>query len=124
MQKERDSLYEFHTYDRVPEEQTDDIWSDRDATIDKSRWVNIKKADGRTKCILVAQQINYGAKMDTYAATASGVGARLLLAIAGHRRRQGEAWTLQVGDVSTAFLHAPLPPDRRFYVVPPATENE
>eukprot|EP00972_Heterocapsa_arctica_P082407 12143540-Heterocapsa_arctica.AAC.1 len=62
--------------------------------------------------------------MDTYAATASGVGAQLLLALAGHRRRHGEAWTLQIEDVSTAFLHAPLPPDRRFYVVPPLTENE
>eukprot|EP00972_Heterocapsa_arctica_P083556 12311363-Heterocapsa_arctica.AAC.1 len=62
--------------------------------------------------------------MDTYAANASSVGARLLVALAGHRRRQGERWTLQIGDVSTAFLHAPLPRDRDYYVVPPETENE
>eukprot|EP00972_Heterocapsa_arctica_P064381 9502155-Heterocapsa_arctica.AAC.1 len=62
--------------------------------------------------------------MDTYAATASGARARALLALAAHRRRRGEAWCLQTGDVSTAFLHAPLPPDRRFYVVPPSTEHE
>eukprot|EP00972_Heterocapsa_arctica_P056483 8334223-Heterocapsa_arctica.AAC.1 len=38
MQKERDSLNEFHTYDRVLQEQVDDIWNDRDATVVKSRW--------------------------------------------------------------------------------------
>eukprot|EP00972_Heterocapsa_arctica_P074104 10939479-Heterocapsa_arctica.AAC.1 len=114
MQKERDSLNEFHTYERVPEEQVDDIWNDRGATIVRSRWVRIKKPDGH--------QLR---REDGHLrATASGVGARLLLALAGHRRCRGEAWILQIGDVSTAFLHAPLPPDRRFYVVPPATENE
>eukprot|EP00972_Heterocapsa_arctica_P093144 13739209-Heterocapsa_arctica.AAC.1 len=28
-----------------------------------------------------------------------------------------------IGDVSTAFLHAPLPPERKFYLIPPATEH-
>eukprot|EP00972_Heterocapsa_arctica_P087319 12877151-Heterocapsa_arctica.AAC.1 len=84
MQKERDSLGEFQTYDRVPQEKVDDIWNDKDATVVKSKWVNIRKPDGRTKCRLVAQHINYGEKMDTYAATASSVGARLLVALAGH----------------------------------------
>eukprot|EP00972_Heterocapsa_arctica_P077563 11440126-Heterocapsa_arctica.AAC.1 len=56
--------------------------------------------------------------MDTYAATASSVGARLLVALAGHRRRRGERWTLLIGDVSTVFLHAPLPHERDYYIVP------
>eukprot|EP00972_Heterocapsa_arctica_P059139 8720340-Heterocapsa_arctica.AAC.1 len=119
-----DSLNEFQTYDHVPEEEAAHVWADKSATVVKSRWVRIKKADGRTKCRLVAQQINYGEKMDTYAATASSAGARLLLALAAHPRGRGERWTLQLGDVSTAFLHAPLPPDRNFYVVPPSTEEE
>eukprot|EP00972_Heterocapsa_arctica_P082425 12146765-Heterocapsa_arctica.AAC.1 len=36
MQKERDSLSEFHAYDQVPQEKVDDIWSDKDATVVKS----------------------------------------------------------------------------------------
>eukprot|EP00972_Heterocapsa_arctica_P081898 12070540-Heterocapsa_arctica.AAC.1 len=76
MQKERDSLNAFDVFDRIPAEQTEEIRRDPDAIIVGSRWVRIKKADGRTKARLVAQQINSGTKMDTYAATASGAGAR------------------------------------------------
>eukprot|EP00972_Heterocapsa_arctica_P030648 4510470-Heterocapsa_arctica.AAC.1 len=61
--------------------------------------------------------------MDVYAATASSVSARTLLALATARRRQGQNVTLMIGDVSTAFLHAPLPPERKFYLIPPATEH-
>eukprot|EP00972_Heterocapsa_arctica_P027107 3986847-Heterocapsa_arctica.AAC.1 len=64
MQKERDSLDAFHVFERVPEEQTAEIWADRDATVVRSRWVRIKKPDSRTKCRLVAQQFNRGAAMD------------------------------------------------------------
>ena len=61
--------------------------------------------------------------MDTFAATASGVSARLVMAVAMTRRRQGEAWVIKTGDVATAFLHASLPKDRRIYIKPPSTEG-
>eukprot|EP00972_Heterocapsa_arctica_P008439 1232318-Heterocapsa_arctica.AAC.1 len=90
MQKERDSLHEFCVYDRVPPEEVPAVWEDEDATVAKSRWVKVRKADGRTKCRLVAQQLNDGSKMDVYAATASSVSARILVALAAARRRRGE----------------------------------
>eukprot|EP00972_Heterocapsa_arctica_P052962 7798190-Heterocapsa_arctica.AAC.1 len=62
--------------------------------------------------------------MDVYAATASSVSARVLIALAAARRRRGEKVTLLIGDVSTAFLHAPLPPEKKINVIPPATEYD
>eukprot|EP00972_Heterocapsa_arctica_P006278 919769-Heterocapsa_arctica.AAC.1 len=61
--------------------------------------------------------------MDVYAATASSASARTLLALATARRRRGQRVTLMIGDVSTAFLHAPLPVDRKYYLIPQATEH-
>eukprot|EP00972_Heterocapsa_arctica_P008016 1171080-Heterocapsa_arctica.AAC.1 len=61
--------------------------------------------------------------MDVYAATALSVSARTLLALPTARRRHGQNVTLMIGDVSTAFLHAPMPPERKFYLIPPATEH-
>eukprot|EP00972_Heterocapsa_arctica_P017892 2644469-Heterocapsa_arctica.AAC.1 len=76
----------------MPQEQVPAVWADEDAnaTVVKSRWVKVRKTDGRIKCRLVAHQLNDGSKMDVYAATASSVGARTLLALAAARRRRGE----------------------------------
>ena len=121
MKKEMKSMADFGVFKKVPEKEA---YDNPDAIIVGSRWVRIKKADGRTKCRLVAQQINHGEKMDTYAATASSVGARLLLAIAAERRLRGERCTLLMGDVSTAFLHALWKSKRPTFIVPPASEAE
>ena len=121
MKKEMESMANFEVFEKVPEKIA---YDDPNAIIVGSRWVRIRKADGRTKCRLVAQQINHGEKMDTYAATASSVGARLLLAIATERRRRGEHCTLVMGDVSTAFLHASWRSKRPTFIVPPASEAE
>eukprot|EP00972_Heterocapsa_arctica_P110378 16251119-Heterocapsa_arctica.AAC.1 len=90
MEKERSSLREFCVYDRVPAEEVPAVWEDADATVVRSRWVKVLKADGRTKCRLVAQQINDGSKMDVYAATASSISARTLLVLAAARRRRNQ----------------------------------
>ena len=120
MDAERASLRAFETYDEVPE---DEALADAQAEVVSSRWLIIRKASGRIKCRLVAQQLNRGELMDTFAATASGVSARLVMAVAMTRRRQGEAWVIKTGDVATAFLHASLPKDRRIYIKPPSTEG-
>eukprot|EP00972_Heterocapsa_arctica_P069002 10197144-Heterocapsa_arctica.AAC.1 len=56
------------------------------------------------KVRVVAQEINDGSIQDTYAATPTNIGARILLYEALRR-----GWPVMLGDVSTAFLHAFLP---------------
>ena len=51
--------------------------------------------------------------LPTFAATPSSVGQKLLLYIATKKK-----WTVCIGDVSTAFLHAPLGEGERVYVRP------
>ena len=104
--------------------QENEAYNNPNAIIVGSRSVRITKADDSTKCRLVAQQIKHGKKMDTYAATASSVGARLLLAVAGERRRRGERCTLLMGDVFFAFLHALRESKRSTFIVPLASKAE
>ena len=121
MKKEMESMASFGVCKKA---QENEAYNNPDAIIVGSRWVRITKADGSAKCRLVAQQINHGEKMDTYAATASSVGAHLLLAIAAERRRRRERCTLLMGDVSTAFLHALWGSRRPTFIVPPASVAE
>ena len=61
--------------------------------------------------------------MDTFAATATSAGARLLLAILANRNRNGEDYVAILGDVKTAFLHAALPKGHQALSRPPTTEG-
>ena len=75
-----------------------------------TRWLIHRKVTGKVKARLVAQQIKWtNDGMDTFAATATSAGARLLLAILAKRNRNGEDYVAILGDVKTAFLHAALP---------------
>eukprot|EP00972_Heterocapsa_arctica_P056224 8295246-Heterocapsa_arctica.AAC.1 len=76
-----------------------------------SRWLlKRKKADVRAR--VVAQEINDGSPCDTFPATPTSIGRRLLVALAIRR-----GWTIELGDVSTAFLYTPL--DDEVCVRPP-----
>ena len=80
-----------------------------------TRWILHDRPAKGIKARLVAQQINDGSVQDTFAATPGSVGQVLLLYIATKKK-----WTVCIGDVSTAFLHAPLGEGERVYVRPPA----
>ena len=56
------------------------------------------------KARMVAQDVNRGGHQDTFAASPTTLGQRLLM-----RMSVVNGWELAVGDVSTAFLHTPLP---------------
>ena len=86
--------------------------------------INLVKESGSTttrskvKARLVATQVNYGSVMDTFAATPTSVAIKMLF-----QRALKRGWRVFVGDVSTAFLHASLPPEDLVYVRPPPTEK-
>eukprot|EP00972_Heterocapsa_arctica_P064230 9478193-Heterocapsa_arctica.AAC.1 len=63
-------------------------------------------------CRVVAQAFNWGDWADTFAATPTTAGQRLLL----HHAAAADMEVV-MGDVSTAFLHAALPEPA--YVIPP-----
>ena len=79
----------------------------------RTQWVRRKKPD-KVKCRLVACDVAYSGREDVWAGTPTTIGQRIVLAmvlILG--------WQLGVGDVKTAFLHATLPPQEQFAVLPP-----
>jgi hypothetical protein len=89
-----------------------------------TRWLIHRKVSGKVKARLVAQQIKWTSDgMDTFAATATSAGARLLLAILTKRNKKGEDYMAVPGDVKTAFLHAALPQVHQALLRPPATEG-
>ncbi|CAE8598018.1 unnamed protein product, partial [Polarella glacialis] len=112
MAKERQSLRDFHVYTEVDESEPESLG----AKIVPSAWV-LGAKHGGVKARLVAQQVNTGGWADTFAATPSGCAHRLLLLVAARKQ-----WPVQLGDVSTAFLHASLP--EPVYLRPPATERK
>ncbi|CAE8640336.1 unnamed protein product [Polarella glacialis] len=112
MAKERQSLRDFHVYTEVDESEPESLG----AKIVPSAWV-LGAKHGGVKARLVAQQVNTGGWADTFAATPSGCAHRLLLLVAARKQ-----WPVQLGDVSTAFLHASLP--QPVYLRPPATERK
>eukprot|EP00972_Heterocapsa_arctica_P101090 14899583-Heterocapsa_arctica.AAC.1 len=63
-------------------------------------------------------------RLDTFGATATSTGARLIISLVRERNLRGGDWTILLGDVKTAFLHAPLPPGRRILLRPPPTEPD
>ena len=75
----------------------------------------LKRRDATTvKARIVVQQLNRGAEMDTFAATPTTTAHRLMPYIAHIKKL-----CVALGDVGTAFLHAPLPKDMVVHVQPP-----
>ena len=105
--KELASFEHFGVTQWVPEK-------DVEGELVSSRWL-LKRRDATTlKARIVAQQLNRGAAMDTFAATPTTTAHRLMLYIA-HIKKLNVA----LGDMGTAFLHAPLPKDMIVHVQPP-----
>ena len=67
-----------------------------------SRWLLKRKGEG-VRARLVVQGRSDGNPSDSYAATPTALGRRLLLAMALH-----SDWPIELGDVSTAFLYTPI----------------
>ena len=67
-----------------------------------SRWLLKRKGEG-VRARLVAQEYNDGSPSDSYAATPSALGRRLLLAMA-----LGNDWPIELGGVGAAFLYTPI----------------
>eukprot|EP00972_Heterocapsa_arctica_P075383 11120273-Heterocapsa_arctica.AAC.1 len=94
MEKELKSHEQFHAQSWVPESAADGY------PVISSRWL-LKQRPDDVKARIIVQEVNDGSPRDSYAATPTSMGRRLLMAIATRNR-----WSTQFGDVSTAFLHA------------------
>lgn len=112
MRLEVEALESFDVFRRVS-----GIGGDRAIT---GRWVITRKPNGTLKARMVARE--YATSRDDsgalYAPASSPVTLRLLLSVALQRR-----WELRTADVSTAFLHAPLPEPVLFRPPPPFTNE-
>eukprot|EP00972_Heterocapsa_arctica_P105451 15538174-Heterocapsa_arctica.AAC.1 len=106
MEKELKSHEQFHAQSWVPESAADGH------PIISSRWL-LKKGPDDVKARIIVQEVHDGTPRDSYAATPTSMGRRLLMALATRNQ-----WSIQLGDVSTAFLHAPI--DELIFVRPPA----
>ena len=113
MMKEMNSMKEFDMYDEVllkdcTEEQVNEALG--------SRWVKVWKNEIDLRCRVVVrgcfQNVEKNEEDDLFASTPSLVTMRLLLCMAMSRN-----WGITLGDVSTAFLHAPM--SGEVYVWPP-----
>ena len=108
MNKEIEAFNRFDVQDWVPESDA------ANQEIVNSRWL-FKRRDPMTiNCRLVAQQLNKGAPMDTFAATPTTTAQRLVMLIGIARKLE-----LQLGDIGTAFLHASLSPGMMVFARPP-----
>ena len=108
MQSEKASFDRFHAMDDYPEE---DIGNQK---VIPMRWLLHDRPMKGIKARMVVQDINRGGHQDTFAASPTTLGQRLLM-----RMSVVNGWGLVVGDVSTAFLHAPLPEGSVVLVEPP-----
>jgi hypothetical protein len=110
MDKERAPLKAFHVYDEVPIAELPP-----GTKVIGTRWVLVRKSYG-VKARLVAQEVAAGAgPEDVFAGCPTLIGQRLLL-----QRATERGWAVKTGDISTAFLHAPV--DHEAWVRPPRTE--
>ena len=129
MNAERASLAKFHVLKVVDDPKSAEVreacGSGEEApTPIGTRWLIHRKVAGKVKARLVAQQIKWtNDGIDTFAATATSAGARLLLAILAKRNRSGEDNVAILGDVKTAFLHAALPKGHQALLRPPTTQG-
>ena len=115
MKAERESLQRFPVYVDVPETEVSEVGGQ----LIKSRWIFTRKSADRVKGRIVAQQRNLGEWADTFAATPTSVGQRILLKIASTK-----GLVLKFGDISCAFLYAHLPPEEKIYLVPLESERK
>ena len=76
MDKEMSSLAKFEVKTDAAVQEMEE---DEEAILVPARWLTHRKATGVMKVRLVAQQVNDGSLQDTFAATPSSVGQRLLL---------------------------------------------
>ena len=77
------------------------------------------KKPNKIRARLVCQEVNRGSWQDTYAATPVAMSQRFLLTLASK-----EGWEVWFGDISVAFLHAPLDPGMLVVVIPPLTHRK
>ena len=108
MAKEESSMQDMGTFDEVPESEVPE-----DATKIPSRWV-LKAKEDEVKARIVAQQLATSQLADVFASTPSALGLRMLLWFC-----LSFGWKLITGDVSTAFLHAPIPEGVKIFIIPP-----
>ena len=107
MKNETDAFERFKVYSWAPEEEAQ-------GEIVSSRWLLKQRDPSTVKARIVAQQLNTGTPMDTFAATPTTTAQRLVMLIAFSR-----CWGLKLGDVGTAFLHALLTAGMDVYMRPP-----
>ena len=103
--KQHDAYDETPLWKLTPEERKNII---------KTRWVLKRKPNDDIRTRLVAQDYNMKVadKDDIYASTPGITTLKILLTQAVQR-----GWEIVLGDISAAFLHAPL--DKTYYVLPP-----
>ena len=111
MQKEMRSMRDFDVFDEV------DTKTLSEETLSKAistRWVKVRKSDGKVRCRIVVrgytQEVND--RDEVFASTPSLTTLKLLLTLTS-----AFGWFVTTGDVSTAFLHAPM--DTDIFVIPP-----
>ena len=111
MQKEMRSMRDFDVFDEV------DTKTLPEETLSKAistRWVKVRKSDGKVRCRVVVrgytQEVND--RDEVFASTPSLTTLKLLLTLTS-----AFGWFVTTGDVSTAFLHAPM--DTDIFVIPP-----
>ena len=108
-QKEYDNLVYFDVFERVPRDQVDA------RAIISTRWEEKWKRD-EVRSRLVAREFKWKQpeRTDVFAATPTDMGLVLLLSIAS-----AENLAVQTSDLTTAFMHAPVPPHDNIFVEAP-----
>ena len=80
MDRKRKDLEDFDVYDEVPVEDFARAQQDgKSPKLVGSDWVSARKPDESARARCVATQTNYGTEIDTFAATPTVVGLRILL---------------------------------------------
>ena len=112
MKKEAQSMKGQEVFTEI---NYNDVPDEYKSKIIESRWVNKPKQD-EVRCRIVAKGfLETIQDLDNiYASTPIFGILRILLTIAQHNH-----WTIQAGDVSTAFLHAPAATDNLYMWPPP-----
>jgi len=108
--QEHNSFLKFDAYVWVPVEAVP-----KGAKVIPMRWVLYDRGPPKgEKARIVVQDVNHGAPEDVFAASPTCAGQRLCLCMAAWRQ-----WEAVLGDVSTAFLDAPLEDGQLVFCRPP-----
>ena len=108
MQSEKASFDRFNAMEDYSEENIGD------QKVIPMMWLLHDRPMKGIKARMVAQDVNLGGHQDTFAASPTTLGQCLLMRVS-----VVSGWGPAVGDVSTAFLHAPLPEGSVVLVDPP-----